>query len=193
MSVRGFFLLVSLALLSCRPQKLAPAKPLLNIDSLLDTHELSLIRKAASLEKISSVNNSVHTTLFNSADVNWKQELESFRIISIINKPTYHNRYKIEVAPDGKSNLMVKSWISKESIPIKSLKIYYLENPYQIKRLESVYEQKNLIFTSTKQLTLDFSLLGSNPTPDNYEIKGYQKFIWGDVQYYYLTGHILTK
>jgi hypothetical protein len=87
----------------------------------------------------------------------------------------------------------VKTWETKYNLPLKSLSVYYLKDFSKIKRLEATLEQRNFVFSSTKNLSMEFSVLGPNPMTDKYEISGHQKFFWEEPQYFSLKGHIQLK
>ena len=191
--MKWLILFVALTLFSCRKQ--LPVLPVLqiNVDSLLDYHIRNLRSGDYSLEKVSRVGNHKATTSTHSKEINWSNELEAFRLISLINKPIYSDRYEVREAPDEKSNLTIKSWTAKEPLPITSLKVFFLKQPYQIKRMEAVIEQSNFVFSSSKELSLDFHVLGTRPTPGGYKISGQQKFFWEAPQYYSLEAIVHPK
>ena len=142
--------------------------------------------------KVSSIDSDNFTTSLEAKSVDWKNEFEPFRAISVINKPVYADAYNIKISPDKKSNLLVKEWVAKGETSIQSLKIYFL-NSSRVKRLEATFKQTNFVFTSRKNMILEFTVLGTKPLPERYEISGHQKFFWEEPQDYKLACEILTK
>ena len=190
--MRWVTIVIALITLSCQDQNQQTSNQI-NIDSLLDYHLKNLNESGATLNKISKINNNVKATELKSQNIEWENELAPFRSIASINKPIYSSSYDITVKSDNKSNLTVKTWTAKNNLPIKSLKAYYLKDLTRIKRLDATFEQKSFVFSSIKELSLDFSLLGPGPTTNKYEIYGYQKFFWEEPQYFSLEGIILLK
>jgi hypothetical protein len=125
--------------------------------------------------------------------VNWKKELEPFRALSIINKPIYRAAYTISISRDLKSNLTIKAWTTTQDIPLKALRIYYLNTPDQIRKLEASIQDENFVFTSHRNVQLDFSVLGRPVQLQHYQISGSQKFFWGDQHSFTLEGLIQFK
>jgi len=191
--MRGLLFLILIPLISCRENIQSRPSRHLNFDSLFESQVTLLSQKGASLEKVSTVNKAVASATTNSRDVNWSEELKAFGMLEAVNKPVYVSAYEIAENPDKKSNLMVKTWVAKTNIPVRSIKIFYLPNPLLLKRVEAKIEQNNFVFSSVKELTLDFSVLGGDSVPERYEISGSQSFFWGAPQYYSLEGLIRVK
>jgi hypothetical protein len=165
----------------------------INMDSLLNYHVNQLTKSKVHLSKVSNINNHISTTELSEGRVNWTTEFDSFRAIASINKPIHSSSYNIKVDADKKSNLLVKTWQTEQKLPLKKLKIYFLKDYSRIKRLEASVEQHNFVFSSTKEFSIDFSVLGMHPIIDLYRISGYQKFFWEEPQYFSLEGHIHLK
>lgn len=193
-NVTKSLILISLFLVSCgkRSTNLQLSSQI-NTDSLLDYHISVLSNSNALLTKSLKINNSVQTADVDDSKINWANELESFRTISLINKPIYLTSYNITFENDKKSNLLVRKWEVKQDLPLKKLKIYYLKDLSQIKRLEATIEQRNFVFSSTKQLSIDFGVLGADRMVDDYEVSGHQKLIWGEPQDFSIKGHVRIK
>ena len=189
---RWLVLTIFLACISCREKSLQRPADSFSLDSMLDLQVNYLSKNGASLIKVSSINSNGFTSSLDSKHIDWENELESFRAISLVHKPVYADSYDIKIMPDDKSNLFVKTWVARDKQPIQSLKVYFL-NPNQIKRLEATLEQTNFVFTSRKNLTLEFSILGAKTLPERYEISGYQKLFWEEAQDYKLACEIRTK
>ena len=191
MNRSGFFLI--LILFSCADRAIQPPASQINIDSLLDYHIAKLSESQLVLTKISNINNQVNSTDIIDARINWKNELASFRAIAAINKPIHSSSYTTKINADTKSNLIINAWETKSNLPLKELKVYYLQDYSKIKRLEATIKQQNFVFSSSQELSLDFSVLGINPITDKYKISGYQKFFWEEPQYFSLESQIHVK
>ena len=184
--MRLSFFVIALFVLSCQERVLTQSSSQINIDSLLHYQIEFLSQRKVSLLKNSVINRDSASTSI--SDVNWETELESFRAIDLLNKPIYADQYEIELDQDIKSNLKVKTWTAKRPLPLRSVRVLFLENPYQIKSLEAEIAQENRLFNSSKTLTLDFNVLGIKASIISYRIRGQQKFFGGDSQTYDLQG-----
>lgn len=165
----------------------------INIDSLLKYHRNQLTEKKAQLTKISNINGKKSSIKIPAEAIHWDTEFESFKVLNSINKPINSSAYSLQIKNDDKSNLIVKSWTTNRSLPLKQLKVYFLRDFKQIKKVEATIVQNNFIFNSTKELNLNFSVLGAYPIAEDYKIEGHQKFFWEEPQYFSLAGNILVK
>ncbi|HPH46561.1 MAG TPA: hypothetical protein PKU83_06125, partial [Chryseolinea sp.] len=137
-----FFLLTIISFSCSNKQKVT--SDLFNVDSLIDAQSRYLKEEHAGLEKISSLGNSRDSVFSIPKDTTaWKNELEAFNVLHLINKPVNRNSYTIENQEDTKSNLSVRTFAIKASLPtdekklpIEYLKIYYQETPDKIRRIE---------------------------------------------------------
>jgi hypothetical protein len=127
------------------------------------------------------------------ASVNWGKELGPFRSIAFINKPVYRNGYSITTSPDPKSNLTIKSWEATQDAPIRSIKVFYLHDQGQIKKVEATIEERNFVFTSRLQLQMEFSSLEDPWRLERYKVVGSQKFIMGDPTDFSLEGVVVQR
>lgn len=190
--MRWIVLLFCLSFMSCKKAQTPKAQIQINIDSLLD-HQIQYLQTSTlELEKESRINSTINTASLKSNEVNWSNELEAFRSISTINKPTYYDQFKIETLPDPKSNMIIKSWVTEE-LPVKNLKVYFLKSSNQIKKIEVELTQTNFVFSSNRKLNINFSAFGPFPAIEQYEINGTQKFFWEEPQQYSLKGTIHLK
>jgi hypothetical protein len=191
--MRWLLALVLISFFSCQQKTQKFQAGQLNFDSLLEHHINFLSKNGASLEKKSTVNETVNTSQVSTDVINWSSELEAFRILGVLNKPIHSGEYQIVETPDSKSNLIVKTWTAKTAVPVRLVRILYLDQPNMLKKLEAEVEQTNFVFSSSKKLTLEFNVLGGVSVAERYEISGSQSFFWGPPQYYSLAGLIRVK
>jgi hypothetical protein len=146
------------------------------------------------LRKFTTVGNSPKTeVILNKKDVSWNRELAPFSSLNLINKPVYRGRYKVSTFQDPKSNLKIKCWEAKGGEPIRRLKIYYLDNPAQIKRVEAMVESNSPIFSTNKVIEMEFSILGGGGILESYRLSGSQRFFNGTRELFLLESFIGKK
>jgi hypothetical protein len=155
------------------------------IDSLLDFQVRYLSENKATVHKSSLMQGDKSDNDYVPADtVDWNKELEIFRTLNSINKPVNRDKYVSTDQKDTRSNLTVRSFTTREELPVKYLKIFYQETPKNIRRLEAQYEEENAMYHSTRFLTMEFEDASRNSVLIYYGISGAQKMILGDsVQY----------
>lgn len=167
-------------------------KPVLySIPNLLDEQSSHLIKNASSLTKVSSLGdrNDTITVVPKDSD-DWKKELEIFAVIDAINKPANKDFYKIESYPDNKSNLSVKSFTTNQALPVQYLRIFYQATEDKIRRIESKYSQSNILYNSSRLLTMEFQRIDDASVLTSYEILGDQKMFLGDSIKYSIRGDV---
>lgn len=167
-------------------------KPVLySIPSLLEEQSRHLIKNASSLTKVSSLGDRHDTiTVVPKDSDEWKKELEIFAVIDAINKPANKDFYKIESYPDNKSNLSVKSFTTNQALPVQYLRIFYQATEDKIRRIESKYSQSNILYNSSRLLTLEFQRIDDASVLTSYEILGDQKMFLGDSIKYSIRGDV---
>ena len=185
-------LAASLAVASCKPVTREERIVGINIDSLLNHHAGQLKQRQPGLYKITSINGSIQESELQPASVDWARELESFRALAQINKATDARQYEIKEQRDQESNLMVKTWTAVGVAPVRLVEVYYMKKPFQVRRVRGVVEERSLMFSSDKTLTLEFDILGQN-TLRSFEISGREKFIWNDDQQHKIVAEIISK
>ncbi len=186
--MRFIFLLALIALAACKP----PATPsvqsnILNIDSLLSAQAKLL--STVSIEKTLMVGDS--TFQRQTLQVNLEKELELFKEIGQINRPIYQRAYHTSIKPDTQSNLTIKEFQAVEDVPVKTIRLYYLNEPTQLKRLEATVATEDLYQSSEKKLILDFSILGDTVRLKSYGVSGDQQYFLGAPQYFSMSTTIL--
>lgn len=123
----------------------------------------------------------------------WINELDVFRRIDMINKPVNKGSYRVDDGlVDPQSNLTVKSFKSMKELPVVYLKIYYQGSIQKPRKIEALYEEENLLFGSSRVLSMDFQQIEGKTVLTEYEIRGGEKMVFGDTVEYYIRGKILV-
>ncbi len=165
---------------------------LIAIDSLLDTQIERLSKQKPGLTKEVGVDKTVESSVLemkNSAS--WARELDVFRKINLVNSPVYVGKYKVEDhQPDINSNLAILSLSTDQQLPIRSLKLFFQGSHDKVRKLEATYFESNSIFSSTRNLTMEFQYFQGELMLSRYRIEGGQKMIFGDSVVYVVEGII---
>jgi hypothetical protein len=178
-------LTLAMVLLSCN-ENVRRSSGYYSVDSLISTQIKSLTSAKASINKSAFLDGKEEKTSLTPSDtVVWEKELQAFRFLSVINKPTNQGAYSVEDGlPDNRSNLKVKTFVSKKELPVEYLRIYYQGNLKNIRKLEAKYEESNLMYQGGRYLVMEFQDINNIPTLTYYGITGGQKMFLGDtVQY----------
>ena len=110
----------------------------------------------------------------------WANELEIFQQISSINKPGNRSYYQETILDDEFSNLTIRRLFTKEALIVKEIRIYYLNSPNNIRKIEAFTSERNSLYKSARNLSLNFSELNNKTMITSYSIEGGQHMILGD-------------
>ena len=186
---RLIVLILLASFVSCSDNKKTIA--LYPIDSLLQAQASYLSEKKARLKKVVILGGKEEEISVAPKDiVAWRNELEIFTALDVINKPINRSYYSIEDLSDSRSNLKVKSISTKEDLPVKYIKIYYCQEPNKLRRLEAQFNESNSLYKSSRDLTMDFQQFGDTIVLTSYNIAGGQKMLLDDSVQYRIIGSL---
>jgi len=180
--------------LSCAPKETKPESNLFNFDSLISGQVKLLVENRAVLQKeVQMQDKKEHVTMEALDSQRWMNELEIFQQLSQINKPINSASYVVTESSDSQSNLKVRSFHSNDKVAFQDIKIYYLETPSHIRKIESIVNQQNPIYKSAKMLTLNFNEVYSKLMLTSYSIEGGQHMVLGDTVQFKILGAITVR
>jgi hypothetical protein len=114
-----------------------------------------------------------------------EQELQLFNEIDI-NKPVLSGRYRKTVLQKGAYEVTRYQADEPEELRVNFLEVYRQHN--QVQRLEALFSDRNLLYNSTRKLTLH---LNERLLPLTYNIEGIQKMIFKDSVAYSIEGQFV--
>jgi hypothetical protein len=177
------------SLVSCSNDK--KTKALYPVDSLLQAQANYLSARKAHLKKVVFLGGKEEEISLAPKDIiAWRNELEIFTALDVINKPINRSYYSIEDLSDSRSNLKVKAFTTTEDLPVRYIKIYYYQSPNKLRRLEAQFKESNSLYTSLRDLTMDFQQFGDTIVLTSYNIAGGQKMLLDDTVQYHITGSL---
>ncbi|HEY8937779.1 MAG TPA: hypothetical protein VIM65_21275 [Cyclobacteriaceae bacterium] len=163
-----------------------------NIDSVVGNQVAYLPKVKSVLTKQVLFNGKEDSAVIAPKDsVAWATELDVFRQLDVINKPINKGLYSVVDERDTKSNLMIRSFTStNEELAVQILKIYYHNSIANLRKIEGLYLEKNYLYTSTINLSMEFDNLYNKITLTNYTIEGSQKMFLGDSVNFTIAGRV---
>jgi hypothetical protein len=188
-----FFLGIAWVLVSCNKTNQVYDKPYVDFDSLINSHITSLVQAKSSLTKsvVLDGKSDQSTITLDSAIV--AHELDVFRQLDFINKPLYRNGYEvIDGEKDTRSNLTTRKYQSKNPSPIPIVIFYYQNNFSNIKKIESVYQEDNTLYSTRRELLLEFDDASGTQMLSRYALKGIQKMILNDTVKFSIEGSFVS-
>lgn len=156
-------------------------KTYIDIDSLMSAQVTLLTAAKGTLQKETQVNSSRGSATIVPDSLGWADELDVFRQLDVINRPTYRNSYKvIDGDRDENSNLLVKSYTSLGKSPVALLRLYYLNDLKHLKKITARYNDANKLFALERHLEMHFDDRNGVPLLSSYRIEARQKIIFSD-------------
>ena len=169
-------------------------KNYLNIDSLITTQVGNLVNANARIAKNASLNEASSKSEFTTDSIGWATELDIFRQLDVINKPTNKDSYLIiDGEKDVHSNLTIRLYQAKGELPVQALKLYYYQNLQNLKKLEAVYKEKNTLYSTERSLTMGFDEVAGKTVLTNYSVDGIQKMIFSDTVHFNIQCNVIFQ
>lgn len=161
------------------------------MDSLMQAQVEYLTTSKALLTKKAEIDGTEETSSFTPPDSTaWAHELNIFSELNVINNPVNTGNYVVENGLDNNSNLSIRSFTGKTTLPVVYLKIFYLENLSGIRRIEALYREENSLLKGSRLLILEFQEIHRKTILTSYSIEGSQKMFLGDSVQFLVKGTI---
>lgn len=184
-------------IISCET-KVVTTSNYLDIDSLINAQVKNLIAVKARVKKNAGLEHVVNQSEHIPDSLGWANELDVFRQLDMINKPSYKDSYEIlDRGKDINSNLTVRSYEprknlsdkEREKLPVRLLKFYYYQE--HLKKMEALFTEKNNLHYTTRIMNLEFDDRQGAGILSHYSIEGVQKMILTDTVRFRITGDVL--
>ena len=180
---------------SCTAEVSNPGKApdYFSLDSLIEVQVERLTVLNPKLEKSAILDGQRETKDIHHDSVGWENELKVFRDANI-DKPAYYGYYNLKTAQSDKfSNLLFDEYSVRDDndVPVKSLKIFYLDVKEALKKIEVVVIDKNELFNSERHLLMNFDNRQGSPLLSSYLVKGGQKLKFNEEVSYEMNGKLI--
>lgn len=162
------------------------------VDSLIRAQVSFLTSSKAVLTKKAEIDGSEETSSFTPADTTaWLHELDIFSELSSINKPVNMSSYRVEKGiKDPNSNLSIQTFTTSEKLPIVYLRVFYLNIPARIRRIEALYHEENSLLKGSRLMVMEFQEIHNKIVLVSYSIEGGQKMFMGDTVKFSVRGTV---
>lgn len=179
-------------LLSCESEK--PPAMFYPIDSLVADQIAHLAEINARLFKETLLSGKTDTITYTPSDTAWRKELDIFSKLNEINKPVNKTSYEVsDGLLDPGSNLTVKAFTALKDLPIVYLKIYYQGTLSKPRKIEALYDEGNVLYKSTRELSMHFQQVDNETVLTSYSVRGGQKLVFGDSVNFIISGKVLIN
>ncbi len=175
---------------ACKQANQVYDKPYFDFDSLIHTQVQARALQQKTIFKTAALNSQKDSSSFQADGKVLAHEWDAFLQLDVINKPMYKNNYDITERADDKSNLTIRSYQCKIPSSVPYVHFYYHDSWANLKRIESIYEEKNVLNSVARHLTLAFDEEQGKPFIQKYSITGGQKMIFNDTVQFSIQGSI---
>lgn len=186
-----FIVWIVVALSSCETTR-RDTKYYYALDSVLTEQVQYLTLSHATLSKKATIDGKEETISFIPKDTTrWKYELDVFAALNDINKPANVGKYHTEQGlKDSNSNLFIYTIESTETLPVVFLKVYYLDNLSNIRKIEGLYREESSLLQSSRHLSMEFESINNKIVLTSYSITGGQKMLLRDSVQFSVQGMV---
>lgn len=186
--MKAFIGVAFMALLcSCSRENLTYDKPYFDFDSLVHTQVQRIVLANATLIKKTVLNGKKDSTLIRPDTSQWKHELDAFQQLDVINKPLFKGNYLARDQDDDHSNLTVRVYRAKIKSPVPVISFFYQDGK-KLRRIESVFNERNVLYSTSRKLTLEFNEQLGAVMISRYQMQGFQKMILSDSAKFSIEG-----
>lgn len=167
------------------------------MDSLVEAQVFTLFESGGRLSKEAVIGDKHEQAGMVNDTTGWRNELSIFAQLNDINKASNRGLYRVEKGKrDVNSNLLIYSMECTEPRPVEYLKIYYLGDLKNLRKIEARYHEEDLLLSSarllssTRELTMNFENINNKIVLTSYSITGGQKTMLGDSVQFSVNGMI---
>jgi hypothetical protein len=150
-------------------------------DSLLVANANYLVKANAGLTKYALISGKQDTILLKPDSATWKNELDIFSQLNVFQKAAYRDAYQMEDGlRDTQSNLSVRQYKATRPVPVPLLRFYYYNQFRQLKKIEAQYQNVNALYSTTRNLVMEFENRSGTSVLTRYSLNGTQHMILSD-------------
>lgn len=185
----GHYMLLFFLTVACAHEQKSTQK-YFDFDGLIDDQVNQLRQRGRVLEKVAAMAADQTDSTFLPSEKGWKSELEIFRDLELMNKPAYRDVYRIEdPIEDAKSNLKIRQYVAS-AVPLHLIKFYYQNEFSRLKKIEATITEKNLLYTTSRALVMEFEEEDGKPQLIRYSMNGFQKMVFTDTVRFSVHGQV---
>ncbi len=120
----------------------------------------------------------------------WAETLALFRQANI-NQPVLRGQYEVTDSVTKQGLRLTTYRASEAEIPY--LKVYYQDTITRVHRIETAFQEDNLLYSTDRRMRMDFRQNGEQTYLQSFETVGRQKMILRDSVRYVARGEVLPR
>ena len=119
-------------------------------------------------------------------------ELDVFREVDI-NKPVLADRYLVEKEVVDGLEVIIYRADEEEELNINYLKVFKDLKSGELERIEAFFSSKNILYNSTRLLSMQYGEVSGMILPLYYTVEGSQKMIFYDKENYFIKADFIYE
>lgn len=190
----SFLILSFIAMIGCQPPEgidKLDQEPYFSVQDLME-QQIALLDSLNPTVKITGALKGQHETIDTHKDSSaWRASLKLFTDADI-NQPVLQGQYTVKDTFDSQYDLPLKLYEAKKgaNTSIPYLKVYYQDSLANVKRIETVFKEENILYDTQRKMSADFDMVQGKPRLMQYETIGKQKMILQDSVLYHMQAEI---
>jgi hypothetical protein len=161
-----------------------------SIDSVISVQVKYLSEGRFRLQKFAAIGLDTTSVALSPDSTGWERELAVFRQLEVAERPSNRDKYTMVDREDMNSNLRVRLFEAKDT-PVPFIRFYYLGDLSDVRRIESEYYESNPLYTSKRDLVMEFEELDGVATLRRYQVDGFQKIQMSDSVHFSIDAEII--
>lgn len=161
-----------------------------DVQGLLAANEEALRQMDVRLQKRASFAGEVEESAIGLDSAALAEELDVFREVDI-NKPVLSGRYHTTTSLVDGRELITYEADDKEALNVNYLKIYRNAENGVVERMEALFSNKNMLYNSTRMLSLQYREVNGRMLPHYYTVEGVQKMIFSEQEEYEIKAEFI--
>lgn len=188
------FLFPCILLLSCQQGEVVnqlQKEPYFDLKGLINQQIAILDSLNPPVEIKAKIKDAEETITTQKDSSTWRASLKLLRDADI-NQPVLQGSYIVKDSFDSQQGLQLKLYEAKENADtsIPYLKVYYQDSIANIKRIETVFQEINVLYSTQRIMSATFDHFEGKPRIMRFETQGKQKMLFKDSIFYGMQAKI---
>ena len=162
-------------------------KDYFDLPSLVEQQLVRLDSLRPTMEVVAQIGDREEVKKVKKDSAGWAETLKLFSDANI-NRPVLQDSYIVSDSTDQQHNWKVRTYRAKQpqNVEVPYLNVYYQDSLANIRRIETKFHEENLLYSTSRQLEMQFEATNSGPQLTGYSSEGRQKMIFRDSVHYQL-------
>lgn len=166
-------------------------EPYFDLPSLVQQQLTQIDSLQPSVEVVAEIGDQQESQTLQKDSADWAETLKLFSDVNI-NRPVLQGSYLVKDSSDQQHGWQVKVYRAKKptKVEVPYLIIYYEDTLENVRRVETEFREKNLLYRTRRQLAMQLEPVEVGSRLVSYQSSGSQKMIFRDQVDYFLEARL---